>query len=244
MALLRIDFVKDGNEHFRYSIKKGYFNISRTDTMTTFDCGDWFVEFNDETIHFKCNSVVRGSNNDMVRDFTFTTKEGSLFLYTSPNNWYWYWREKHTQDVMDTFNINKIIPVDVSDYVYIEQINLVKYHYTPNGEYCGYTVGDSELKGSQSFKIWLSEGVSLNKITPKMIVTHPVLGDKTKLLISDVFFGLDSFLLVQNRKEHRTLYINKDLDIQEVAKYMKEHQEVLTNITPVLDEDFVHTMLK
>lgn len=244
MALLRIDFAKDTNNRFRYSIKKGYFNISKFDDTTRFDSGDWVVEFNQEMIHFTCNSVVRGANNDMVRDFTFTTKEGSLFLYTSPTNWYWYWREKHTQDVMDNFNINKIIPVDVHDYVYIEQTNIIKYHYTPDNEYCGYTISESELKGSQSFKVWITDGVSINKIVPKIVVTHPVLGNTTKLLLSDVYFGLTDFLLIQNRKEHRTLYINKELDINEVAKYMNEHQELLTSVTPVLDEEFVDTMLK
>ena len=71
-----------------------------------------------------------------------------------------------------------------------------------------------------------------------------MLGNTTKLLLSDVYFGLTDFLLIQNRKEHRTLYINKELDINEVAKYMNEHQELLTSVTPVLDEEFVDTMLK
>ena len=234
----RVDFKMVNGRPF-YTIKSGYFNISKNNGVFALESNSWSVYVHEDKIVFRCDSLSRGMNDDLVREFTISPKEGSLFMQTSKDNWYWFWRDKETQDVMDKYSINKIIPIDPSEYIHLEQVNLLEHHYSPDGEYDGYRIKDSTIKGSQSFKVWLSDKVAINKIEPKIITKHPILGNTTEVILSDVYFSLDTFMLVKNREEHQTLYINKDIPISDIDEYMSRHEPVFSDITPVLDDSFI-----
>lgn len=242
MAIKRVDFYKDENGKFRYYLPNKGFYIKKehNSTETTLLSRNWNVYIRESGIEFHCQSLARGPMDDsLCRTFNREYIEGSLFLVTTNNNWYWYWRDKEVQDILDKYDINKLVPVYTKHPVELEQVVLAKLQYDQEGQFLGYDVAESPIKGSESFSVYMHNTASLLDITPDIIIRHDSFEDNECLILSKARFIVSDFLLVKNRNAHKTLYINSNFSITDVDTILASEPIEYNMIRPVLDEAFL-----
>lgn len=242
MAIKRIDFYKDDSGNYRYHLPNKGFFIKRDSVTneTTLLSRNWSVYIKSHGIEFACSSLARGPvNKELRRDFMRDFEEGSLFLVTTNNNWYWYWRDREVQEILDKYDINKLVPVYTKHPIELEQIVMAKLHYDDNGIFTGYRLHESPIKGSESFSVYIHNTTNLLDISPDIVIRHASFKDDECLVISKARFIVSDFLLVKNRTHHKTLYVNSNFLVKDVDTILSSEPIEYKMIEPVLDEDFL-----
>jgi hypothetical protein len=124
-------------------------------------------------------------------------RDGSLFLYNSTNNWYWYFREKEIQDKLDMLKIDKII--NVKD----KKLML---------SYCYESVDGKKVDSTNEANptlLYYGNLHSINNVSRRFDVESSL----GKCTIEGI---LDDFLLVEFLKGHRTLYVNDGIKLSDL----------------------------
>lgn len=240
MAVKRIDFYKNENGKFEFKIVKGWFRIiEEEDGTIKLRSSNWDVLFTGDKIKFIGKSLSRGAGDDsLCREFNKELIEGSLFFYTSQTNWYWTWRDKEVQDIMDKYEINKIIPVEPNSPIELEQISSLKVFYN-HKKYTDSEVDDSNLQGSKSFKVFYSDNTKIKSIEPDVLINHPSFKKNEYMVMSQVSIAVDRFIIVKNREAHRTLYISKNCSMKELEKELSKTEIVYSQVKPIITDKFI-----
>lgn len=241
MTVKRIDFSRGNNGDIQYNIHQGWFKENHLEDGSIFlTSSNWDIRIFHDKISFTCKSLSRGAgDSDIRRTFDRDIEEGSLFFYTSKNNWYWIWRDKSTQDIMDRYGINKIVPIDTHNpMVHLEQINLLKVYYN-HKKYSDYDILDSDIPNSESFYILGSFDTNVKRIEPNIVVKHPIFKKNEYMVTSTAMIQVDTFLLVRDRKEHVTLYLNKRCSIEELDKELSNSNKDYTSLRPIITDKFI-----
>lgn len=130
MALKRVDFYRNAAGTFGFRRAYRDFEVSPERDGIKLESMDWDVLFKGTSIEIYCKSLTRGADNpDLCRRFHKDLEEGSLFLFTTHDDWYWMWRDKATQDILDVYEIDQIKSVTPGKKIHLQQVNLVTIGY-------------------------------------------------------------------------------------------------------------------
>ena len=234
MSTKRIDFVAR-NGTIRPRIIRGWFKETEDEnSRRVFISKNWTVVIGNEKIHFECRSQSRSFNEHTKREFDIELREGSLFMYNSTSTWYWYFRKKDIQDFLDKRGISKIVSIKPNTIIKLTQMQLIGKN--SDGK---FEILPSTIKRYESFSYWKTNFVEMTSITPTILVNNNMLPKNTSIIISDVFFNMDKFLLVKNREGHETLYVNKGIDNSEVDRYIDNNPITYTIPKPILNKELL-----
>ena len=217
MATTRIDIesMKDGSFILIHHIIKRLQSAvvyPITDRMQKLDFGNWTIRADNRDLEL---ISLSNASNDCHRrkKFHLQMREGSLFLFNSASDWYWYFRDKETQSFLDTYHINKMVSVRDTDQVELTQIHEIDF----SGDYYSPII-----RGKfQTIKVWTLPGSEFQGIKARVTVDQVTTATK---IISTVTYKVNTAMLVQNRRDHMTLYINNYHDISEVKSYLDKHE--------------------
>ena len=200
--------------------------------ITLLSAKNWDVFIDENTNNIFIESKSNSCKGKKKTNFNIHLDNGSLFLYNSSTDWYWYFRDKETQDFLDKFNISKLIsiPDDGRD------LKLAQYHYVTI--YSDITIiFDSCNNKSEST-------IQLHNEDTEHIVYYPqveyvrqignLMQVKTNLSIP-----IDSFLLVQEADGYRKLYINDAYNLNAVKKYLESLDSILLTEPRPYSEDVI-----
>lgn len=194
MATKRIDIVVY-NGHVKVTPVQGYFQLKEIENerilVTT---GSWKIIIEKHSTFINCSSKAIKKQNK----FKIATMNGSLFLYNSTNNWYWYFRKKKLQFILD---MHKIDAVKICD---TNQIELPCCFSNHDG-----TLSESNLEKSPTLK-YFGDAVEV-----KLDKTHmDIFDDTSSLIVATVLFSFKKFLIVEFLPNHRRLYVDKSYRVE------------------------------
>jgi hypothetical protein len=194
MATKRIDIVVY-NGHVKVTPVQGYFQLKEIENerilVTT---GSWKIIIDKHSTFINCSSKAIKKQNK----FKIATMNGSLFLYNSTNNWYWYFRKKKLQFILD---MHKIDAVKICD---TNQIELPCCFSNYDG-----TLSESNLEKSPTLK-YFGDAVEV-----KLDKTHmDIFDDTSSLIVATVLFSFKKFLIVEFLPNHRRLYVDKSYRVE------------------------------
>jgi hypothetical protein len=194
MATKRIDIVVY-NGHVKVTPVQGYCQLKELENerilITT---GSWKIIVDKNDIFINCSSKAVKKQNK----FKIATMNGSLFLYNSTNNWYWYFRKKKLQFILD---MHKIDAVKICD---TNQIELPCCFSNHEG-----TLSESNLEKSPTLK-YFGDNVEI-----KLDKAHmDIFDDTSSLTVATVLFHFGKFLIVEFLPNHRRLYVDKSYRVE------------------------------
>ena len=110
MAMKRIDmyFSKDGNLHVSAHLSD---NVKIQETKKNcfyIEVSSWQITINWQNTYIFCASKAK----EKRRKFSIRTRSGSLFLYNSTTNWYWNFRNRSLQKMLDALHVDRIVNMD------------------------------------------------------------------------------------------------------------------------------------
>ena len=190
-------------ENFDKSIN--YTKEKNEDLVITLD--NWDLTITDTTILINAKSRAK---NKRCRNFAIDLEEGSLFLYNSSTNWYWYFRPKILQDKLDELKIDRIISIKDDekanvDFYAIEDMN-GKLHAISNLE---SPVSTPKIYSPNDLKVAIfGHG--------NMYSTKVRKGEKVYLYIAALELNFKDWMIVESRPGHRTLYLKKRMDLRDI----------------------------
>jgi hypothetical protein len=156
--------------------------------------GSWKITVAPEHTIIYCSSKAVNKK----RKFKLSTMNGSLFLYNSTNNWYWYFRKKKLQFILDMYKIDAVKLCDTN------QIELPCCFSNHEG-----TISESNLEKSPTLKYFGDDvRVKLDKAHMDMY------DDESSLTVASVLFKFGKFLIVEFLPNHRRLYVDKSYRVE------------------------------
>lgn len=185
MATKRIDFVKRGTNKYPKVIVDGIEHVFPNDMPHQhFQLGSWTLTVTKRYIKIFCSSKAK----EKRRNFKIELRSGSLFLYNSTTNWYWYFRSAEVQEILDKLNIDKMVTLDRPAFT-------CSCIYSKATEVIGIPVTLQQINQIRYY----SPGASVDK---------EVIGEYEEGLYRvDLTFNFKNYLIIQESAHHRTLYM-------------------------------------
>jgi hypothetical protein len=195
MATKRIDIVVY-NGQVRVEPVQGYAEVQPKDGKYLITTGSWSILVSPESINIYCSSKAIKKRNR----FKIATMNGSLFLYNSTNNWYWYFRKKKLQFILD---VNKVDNVKMCETHVVELPCCVSLKDN--------VISESSIEKSPSLKY---DGDNVTAVLDKtnMIIDS----DDSSIAMVTIKFKFDKFLIVEFLPNHRKLFIHKNYRIEDL----------------------------
>lgn len=227
MATKRIDILFEENDIRVKS--EDEFNISYDDYFMELLTYNWRIIINkyDSYIYIESTSNAKTTSN---KKFYTKLKEGTLFLYNSTTNWYWYFRDKEIQDFLDSLSIGQVI--SIPDY----RANLTFHQYLlfdPDKEEL-FTTSLDRKKGS-TMQFYSDTGTNIKHTI--LLSKYNIFPDKN-LLDFDLKIELNKFLLVEKiYNGYRKLYIKSSYNLNYVKEYFSSIDKIeFTKLIPNIQD--------
>ena len=224
----RIDFIRSNESKYGWEVKfnKGDFIIAyQTEDGIMLKHRSWEI-----TINFrlaKINFISTSKAKIKTRDkFEMNMRPGSLFLYNSSYDWYWYFRNATLQNRLDTLCIDKI--VHVNNYSEIKET----YYHKYENEKC---IIDNE----KSLMVYPHNPQYV--YIPKAIIQPYESKDgieklsPDKYMVHDITFVVDSqnpFLVVYHKDvDICTLYILSKYKLSDIPELESINESIINHCT-------------
>lgn len=127
----RIDFKRSNKAKYGWEVKydkNDFIIVNQNDEKLVLKHRSWEI-----TVNFKLSKINFISTSKAKiktrNTFEMTIRSGSLFLYNSSLDWYWYFRNAGLQNKLDKLGIDRIIQVNNQ-----AEIKEVYYHRFENGK--------------------------------------------------------------------------------------------------------------
>lgn len=194
MATKRIDIRIAGGKLDVSAGDQGYIMIKKLDDDRYLAVtASWKIIIGRRETFINCSSKAIKKKNK----FRIQTRSGSLFLYNSTNNWYWYFRDIGLQYILDRYKIDTIIRVENN-----EPTTLEAYFSYNNGEY-----GECKLIKNPTLKYY-GDNVSVSVSIDLLMDGDKALGTAT------ISFG--DFVIVEYLRNHRKIYTHNDIRVEDL----------------------------
>lgn len=187
MAMKRLDMNKINGE-LKIIPKNGVFNIKKENDDFKIKSDSWTIVINKRRMYIHCSSNAINKK----RDFNIPYMNGSLFLYNNTHNWYWNFRKKSLQNMLDKIQVDTIVNLDIDDHITIPTIVEQKKKYV-------YTRFVDEFRGLMTVK-YFGDNVK-TKIHVELYYPEKFL---CKVMVD---FSFNTFLLVNTKPGHNILYL-------------------------------------
>lgn len=197
--ITRINFVKNENNEIV---------IQKNSTIPK----NWLVEIKNNQI---ITVGLSKANPDREKINSFNLEEGSLFLYNSSFDFYCYFRNKETQDILDKYGIQKVVAIE-------HQLNLTLH--VINGEVTNpilYKNGFELINSEKSGFVVKDDNREYFQVKLDFRRTHQV--NEVPFLIQ---MGKDEF--------NNILYIGKGKTLTEFDQTIKPEHELYNNYDFIL----------
>lgn len=225
MATRRIDIRLDSNNKYYVEENKDFIIQSDNDfiKLTSFN---WIIIINHHDRYIYIESLSKAKST-RTNKFYVKLSEGSLFLYNSTTDWYWYFREKEIQEFLDEFNIGKLISIPD------ERKNLTFHQYfilDLNGE---KVFIDSLDRNDSTMLFHSNNGIDIK--ANMLLLEYNLIASNT-LLNFDVKLELDKFILTQRLcNGYRKLYIKSSYNVKAAMEYFRNLEKI--EFTKLLPDD-------
>ena len=208
VSTARIDFIKDPETgKYQPKVIEGRFEETRDQNkITKLENSQWCILINGPKIILKSFSQARKKKKNV---FHMNRRNGSLFLYNSSTNWYWYWRNEKFQKQLDAYHIDKIEPCQKNEGDDIEFAEFLPI----------FDIVDGELVESKRYFT-----NKFSHVDPSDIVYLDIINrDEEEHMQFLVDIQVDNYLLVEERPGHFKLYINSKYTTKEAFSSIKKN---------------------
>jgi hypothetical protein len=176
----------------------------------------WDISIDDDIITIISKSKAKKKKtNKFVRPI----EEGSYFFYNSTTNWYWYFRPRTMQDLLDRFSIDRMIPAE-------GDIELEIYAIKDEND----KIIPSDFDLIPTLKYWspneVETNVKFNAIIPEYKSMIDVLkgNNGVNLCVGNIKISFKDWIIIENRVGHRELYVKKNVKVSDLK--LNEYEEV------------------
>ena len=199
MATKRIDIRIYGGKLSVTAGDQGYIMIKKLDDDRYLAVtASWKIIIGKEETYINCSSKAIKKKNK----FRIQTRSGSLFLYNSTHNWYWYFRKIGLQSILDQYKIDTIVSVENN-----EPITLDAYFSYIDGKYreCGL-IKNPTLK-------YYGDNVSVD-VSIDLLME----GD---IAIGSAIISFDDFVIVEYLRNHRKIYTHNEIRVEDLYNNLR-----------------------
>lgn len=181
------------------------FEVKETEEFIELSTTNWYIKL--DLIYRKIFIHSYSNAKKKRRDFNIYARSGSLFLYNSTTNWYWYWRNKNLQDELDRFSIEKIVT--------IEELPIEHEIVCKVNQETGEPI-PVELSESDGGTIRLFPADVPVKIIPKYYAK--TVNSNLDFVISQGEITPSKFVIIEYKLGHRILLIKPDIKINDLIQ--------------------------
>ena len=164
-----------------------------------FVTGSWKIKISDKQIKIYCDSKAIKKRNR----FNIATRVGSLFLYNSTNNWYWYFRQKRLQDILDYIQVDSMKICDYDDTVSIPCC----FDYTDD------IYSESKVNGSPTIK-FAGPGVQASIDENEILMSD----ENNSVRVAMIKFKIKSFVIIEFLDNHRKIYLKSGVKVEDLYR--------------------------
>ena len=194
----RIDFWFDWEGKLKYHCDEKEFAIDTSEKEIAFHSKNWTIKVDLKVRRIYIHSFSNAKKKR--RDFSIYVRSGSLFLYNSTTDWYWYWRNKSLQDELDAYRIDKICTLNNDT---IEMDIILKDN---NG------IPEPISEGEQTTLKLFPNDVEM-EFNPKY---YAHTWEDTNFIISSCKIKPDKFVIIES-DDHKILYVRPKLKIDDLV---------------------------
>ena len=201
------------------------YTVAYDDTFTEVILYNWKIILNnyEKYLYIQSESKAKTTKNNT---FYIKPKEGSLFLYNSTTTWYWYFRDKETQDFLDEFNIGKVVSIP-------DDRTVLTFHQYYIFDETNKNLFIDSLTTKKSTRLFHFDPGTKYSCSDLIVIYN---SNKDQNLIDfDIKVSINKFILIEKLATgYRKLYIKSSYNLNAAMDYLRSLEKIeFVRIEPI-----------